>query len=310
MEAKLARPASFLAKWELGQPDASGAFEAQLVLADPAPFAGHYPGSPVFPGNLLIEALFQAASAALGGGYRLEEIGSARFQAPLLPGDLLAARFAVVDEGACKLVEATAKGSAEAGAFRLRLGRADSTSVALEAAREIRAGLTWEQAAREGRAIAPAFIRRVLPHRFPMLLLDRAVLADAASGKPVLVGRKAVTVDEPCYAAPGELATFGYPASLLAESFVQACGILKAASAPPGEARDPTKVPVIAKLAKLKFLAEAQPGDVLEHRVRLAARMPDGAVFSGETVVGNRVVLQAERVVAATAQLRGAAAPG
>ncbi|MGC4114744.1 MAG: hypothetical protein QM765_09070 [Myxococcales bacterium] len=178
-------------------------------------------------------------------------------------------------------------------------------SAPLEAARELKPGLSWEQAEREGKPVGAAFIRRALPHRFPMLLLDRAVIADADSPKPVLIGRKAVTVSEPSYSTLGELKTFGYPASVLAESFVQACGILKAATAPAGEAKDPTKVPVIAKLAKLKFLAEALPGDVLEHRVRLAARMPDGAVFAGETVVNGKVVLQVERVVAATTQLPG-----
>ncbi|MGC4114745.1 MAG: hypothetical protein QM765_09075 [Myxococcales bacterium] len=70
---ELGRPASFAAKWKLGAKDASGAFEATVVLDDPAPFAGHYPGSPILPGNLLVEALFQAANEALGGGWRIEE---------------------------------------------------------------------------------------------------------------------------------------------------------------------------------------------------------------------------------------------
>lgn len=302
--ADLGRPTTFAAQWELGPTDPAGAFEAKVVLSDLAPFAGHYPGAPLLPGNLLVEALFQAASSALGGGWRLEEIGSARFQAPLLPGDTLKARFTVTDDGASKVVEAKAEGRAEAGEFRLRLCRMDAATL-VEAGKELKPGLSWEQAEREGRPVDAAFIRRVLPHRFPMLLLDRAVMADASSPKPVLVARKAVTVSEPSYSTLGELETFGYPAPLLAESFIQACGILKASTAPAGEAKDPSKVPVIAKLAKLKFLAEAQPGDVLEHRVKLAARMPDGAVFSGETVVGGKVMLQVERVVAATTQLPG-----
>lgn len=289
----LERPAPLVAGWEVSVAGPA-AFEARWTLDDPAPFAGHYPGQPLLPGNFLVEALFQAAALALGGAWRLEQMGSCRFQAPVVPGDTLTARFTVADDGDGKVVEATAATRADAGTFRLKLAPATPTpGPAASAAADLGSA----------RRIDAASIRRVLPHRFPVLLLDRATLARADQRKPALVAQKAVTLAEPCYGSAGiEPTTFAYPATLVAESFCQACGVLKAASAPAGEAPDPSKVPVLARLVKLTFVGEALPGEVLEHRVTLAARTPGGAVFSGETVAGGRLIMTAERVVAATAQ--------
>ena len=87
----------------------------------------------------------------------------------------------------------------------------------------------------------------------------------------------------------------------MVESFCQSCGLLRAATAASAEPRSETRVPVVAKLANLRFFGDAAIGDQLEHRVRLTTRTPDGAVFSGETVVSGRVIMQVDRVVAAMA---------
>ena len=61
-------------------------------------FEGHFPGNPVMPGVLILESMAQA-SALLGfatnpalvesGGVLLMGIDSARFRAPVTPGDVL-----------------------------------------------------------------------------------------------------------------------------------------------------------------------------------------------------------------------------
>lgn len=59
-------------------------------------FSGHFPGEPVMPGVLIIEALAQAAGVALGAaggassgtGY-LTGIDRARFRRKVIPGDVL-----------------------------------------------------------------------------------------------------------------------------------------------------------------------------------------------------------------------------
>ena len=295
--------APFIANWEIA-PAGAGVFDARLVLDDESPFAGHYPGRPVLPGTFQIEALFQAAATALGGSWRLEEIVSCRFHAPLSPHDVVQARLTITEaEGGARLVEASAKASTEAAEVRLRLAPADRPlEKTPEAPPDVRPGLTWEQAKTDARALDGAFLLRILPHRFPAVLVDRALLACADTSKPVLMSFKAVSFGERCYARAGPLSSFAYPATMIAESFCQSCGLLRAGSAPPGERRDETKLPVVAKLSRLRFASEVVPGEVLEHRLRLAARMPDGAVFSGETVVRSRLVMRAEKVVAAVTQ--------
>jgi 3-hydroxyacyl-[acyl-carrier-protein] dehydratase len=58
-----------------------------IVGTDPY-LAGHFPGHTIFPGVFLIEAVRQAVAAATGSDADITELTSARFLAPLLPGDV------------------------------------------------------------------------------------------------------------------------------------------------------------------------------------------------------------------------------
>lgn len=52
-------------------------------------FAGHFPGKPMVPGVLLLDAALHAAQAASGKGHGRCQIGSAKFLSPVLPGETL-----------------------------------------------------------------------------------------------------------------------------------------------------------------------------------------------------------------------------
>ncbi len=292
------RPAPFLARWHLG-PQVGGAFDGQMVLDDAAVFAGHYPGVPIFPGSFLVEALFQAASTAFRHGVRLEQIVACRFRSPLLPGDQLSAHFSVKDAGRGQaLVEVTAQGRAPAVELTLRVASdrdANPDCLDGEPPTEAMAGST--------RALDAAFIERVLPHRPPALLVEHALVLDRPGTRLELRAHKTITAAEPCFLGIESPSTLSYPRSLVLESFCQSCGLLRAATGDSSGHRGENKVPAVAKLASLRFLGDATPGDRLEHQVRLIARAPDGAVFSGQTVAGGRVIMQVERVVAATASI-------
>ena len=73
-------------------------------------------------------------------------------------------------------------------------------------------------------------IRKILPHRFPVALVDRVLeLVPNKSLRAI----KCVTANEPCFATVGEDASgdaYVYPQSLMIESFLQAAGIFLIAS--------------------------------------------------------------------------------
>jgi len=92
------------------------------ATVDPAGevFAGHYPGFPILPGVLLVDAVGRAAAcwaeAHRLGRLRLAEVRSARFLAPVFPGDELTTECTVsrLDGGGIEVrgVCSTARGRA------------------------------------------------------------------------------------------------------------------------------------------------------------------------------------------------------
>lgn len=78
---------------------ADGLTAVRTFRADEDFYAGHYPGSPITPGVLLCEAVFQAGAlfmarqaqktgaAAAGGVPLLAKIDSVRFRNPVYPGE-------------------------------------------------------------------------------------------------------------------------------------------------------------------------------------------------------------------------------
>jgi 3-hydroxyacyl-[acyl-carrier-protein] dehydratase len=65
------------------------------VTINESQFMGHFPGKPIMPGVLIIEAMAQAAASFVGAGEENPEeklvyfmsIESARFRKPVVPGD-------------------------------------------------------------------------------------------------------------------------------------------------------------------------------------------------------------------------------
>ncbi|MBN2577041.1 MAG: hypothetical protein JXP73_20935 [Deltaproteobacteria bacterium] len=288
------RSSPFIADWRAGPVSADG-FRAHLRLDDESLFRGHYPGAPILPGVFLIEALAQAASTFLCGNTQLKEIVSCRFQSPFFPGDVVSARFRIGDaKPGGTLVEVTASGRGPAAELTMLVGAAPNSDLG---SGQAAAAWSWDLAS--ARALDAGFVERALPHRPPALLVDSALVLAQPGTRSRLVGYKEITASEPCY--DGGEAADGYPASLIVESFCQCCGLLRAATGKAGEARDGAKVPVVAKLASVRWLGEVVPGQRLDHHVELVVRTGEGAVFTGQTLVAGQVVLDVARVVAALA---------
>jgi 3-hydroxyacyl-[acyl-carrier-protein] dehydratase len=145
-----------------------------------------------------------------------------------------------------------------------------------------------------------ARIKRLIPHRFPILLVDR--VSQVEVGRK-LVAHKAVTVAEPCYAHIGDDAAeedYSYPTSHLLESWAQAAVLLICWEQPNPDVLA-GKVELAAGIKGVELGRAVYPGDVLEHHAEIHRVVDDAAVVGGCSYVDGHKVLE---VVQFTAALR------
>lgn len=139
-------------------------------------------------------------------------------------------------------------------------------------------------------------IKRLLPHRYPMLLVDRVV---AMTPGESLVAIKAVTANEPCYATMADgCDNHEYPPTLLIESWCQAAGVLVCLDLPNPDVLA-NKVTLFAGISDLELSGPVHPGDVVEHHVRLVRALSNEAMLTGEAMVNGTVVLRIGYVIIA-----------
>lgn len=62
---------------------------ALTVAADHPAFAGHFPGTPVLPGVVLLDEVIRALELAAGGAPRCWRIGTVKFLRAVAPGEPL-----------------------------------------------------------------------------------------------------------------------------------------------------------------------------------------------------------------------------
>ncbi|MFI1227152.1 MULTISPECIES: 3-hydroxyacyl-ACP dehydratase FabZ family protein [unclassified Streptomyces] len=159
--------------------------------------------------------------------------------------------------------------------------------------------------------IDAAGIKSMLPHRYPMLLVDRVL--ELVPGDR-LTALKAVTCNEPWYRDLPEGARteqFAYPQTLLVESWGQAAGLLAVHDAELGEGAA-GQVMLAGAMSGVEFLRPVYPGDVLVHQVRLYRALTDTVIFDGETLVDGEPAMTFSRMVMAfrpAEQLRPAGTP-
>ncbi|MER6808861.1 hypothetical protein ABT299_06250 [Spirillospora sp. NPDC000708] len=142
-------------------------------------------------------------------------------------------------------------------------------------------------------------LKGLLPHRYPMLLVDR--VTEVVPGER-LTALKAVTCNEPWYAAlpdgAGDLA-HDYPAVLLVESWCQAAGVLAG-----GGGREAGRVPLLGGVSDVRLVGRVRPGDVLTHHVRLIRDVADTLIFAGATTVADRPVMEVGRATMAVRSIK------
>ena len=134
-------------------------------------------------------------------------------------------------------------------------------------------------------------IQKILPHRYPFLLVDRVVAIE--EGKSIRA-YKNVSISEPVFEGhfPGHPI---YPGVMIIEGMAQAGGVLAFKSSSKEaqeEAKD--KVVYFMSIDKAKFRSPVRPGDRLEYHLEVLKHRGNIWVLQGKAYVDENLVAEAE----------------
>ena len=136
-------------------------------------------------------------------------------------------------------------------------------------------------------------IQRLLPHRYPFLLVDRVLELDLEQRH--VVAQKNVSVNEPFFQGhfPGKPVM---PGVLVVEALAQAGGLLTQLSR---DAADEAQLFYLVKVDNARFSRMVIPGDRLELEVELKRRIRNMAQYVGIARVDGEQAACAEILCAA-----------
>ena len=128
-------------------------------------------------------------------------------------------------------------------------------------------------------------IRRILPHRYPMLLVDRILELEPDR----IVGIKNVTANEPFFA--GHFPDFPVmPGVLIVEAMAQVAGVLVLKEIPDRA----NKLVFLAGIDNAKFRRPVRPGDQLRFELTLVKLKNRICKMHGEAFVEGQLVAEAD----------------
>ncbi|MCK9175694.1 MAG: 3-hydroxyacyl-ACP dehydratase FabZ [Desulforhopalus sp.] len=136
-------------------------------------------------------------------------------------------------------------------------------------------------------------IMKVLPHRYPFLLVDRIVKMDMGNE---IVGLKNVTINEPFFQGhfPGQPIM---PGVLLLEGMAQVGGIMAFYDKPEYIG---SKILFFAGIDKARFRKPVVPGDQIYYTLTFLKRKRTVTVMKGVARVDDKVVAEAELMASFT----------
>ena len=150
-------------------------------------------------------------------------------------------------------------------------------------------------------ALESVDIQRIIPHRYPFLLLDRIV---EVQRRERIVAIKNVTINEPFFQGhfPGHPIM---PGVLVVEAMAQAGALLLLAEI---EDRD-NKLMVFTGIERARFRKPVVPGDQLRIEVKVTAFRRTAGRMRGEAYVGDKLACEAALTCQVVDRPRAAVAP-
>jgi len=130
-------------------------------------------------------------------------------------------------------------------------------------------------------------ILRTLPHRYPMLLIDRVInIRTDYSG----IGIKNVTINEPQFAGHFPERPV-YPGVMMIEAMAQTAGVIGIKSV---EGTEKPRAVYFLTIDKCKFRKPVMPGDTIEYHMKSIGRRNTMWWFHGDARVNGKTVAEAD----------------
>lgn len=133
-------------------------------------------------------------------------------------------------------------------------------------------------------------IQEILPHRYPMLLVDRITEMDL---KKSIKGFKNVSISEPAFQGhfPGHPI---YPGVLILEGMAQCGGVLALKSSDLSDEEMKNKVIYFMSIDNAKFRTPVRPGDRLDYELEVIKMKSSLMVLKGQAFIDGKVCAEAE----------------
>lgn len=273
----------------------------KTVTASDPYMDGHFPGLTMLPAVFLLEALRQVVASTVPAGRPPELLAvlSSRLLTPMLGGDEITLDVSLEPAGPAWKVSARCTRGDGTTVARLSalVGDPDTPPPDLPAeAPEPAAGPP---------VLEHAAIRRLLPVRHPILLVDRVVALEPGRRIETV---KNVSGSEPCFRGLTEdlpPSAYSFPRCLALESFGQSAALLWLASGDGGAGG----LLMLAAIRDVRFTGSAGPGDQLRHVVRLDRTVGPNAFLDGQIWAGDRRLATVGTLIAVSRPAEGSVDP-
>jgi 3-hydroxyacyl-[acyl-carrier-protein] dehydratase len=129
-------------------------------------------------------------------------------------------------------------------------------------------------------------ILKLLPHRYPFLMIDRIINVDSDNSA---VGIKNISINEPIFQGhfPGNPV---FPGVLIIEGMAQTAGAIAIAA----DKTEGQHIVYMVTVDKCKFRKPARPGDVIEYHIRKIRRRSAMGWYEARAMIGDTLIAEAE----------------
>jgi 3-hydroxyacyl-[acyl-carrier-protein] dehydratase len=129
-------------------------------------------------------------------------------------------------------------------------------------------------------------ILKLLPHRYPFLMIDKIVEVDSDDSA---IGIKNISVNEPIFQGhfPGNPV---FPGVLIIEGMAQTAGAIAIAA----DQTQGRHIVYMVTVDKCKFRKPARPGDVIEYHIRKIRRRSAMGWYEARAMVGSTLIAECE----------------